>query len=108
MITPAGKYGLIVRFELKLGHEEAFDDLAAETLKAISRFEPGTIVYMTHQEIDAPAVRVFYELYQDYEAFQAHEAMPHIRRFLDERAQHLSRDPTSRSFDQPGGTAPAG
>jgi quinol monooxygenase YgiN len=44
-------------------------------------------------------VRVFYELYRDQDAFEAHEAMPQVRRFLTERAAHLRADPEVRRLD---------
>jgi quinol monooxygenase YgiN len=34
--------------------------------------------------------RIFYELYRDKAAFEAHEASPHTRRYLDERDQYLA------------------
>jgi quinol monooxygenase YgiN len=86
-------YGLVVRFELLDSHEEAFDALTAETLAAIRTAEAGTLVYLTHRETTAPRTRVFYELYRTEADFEAHEAAPHVRRFLAERAQHLARDP---------------
>lgn len=87
------RYGLIVRFELLDGHEEAFDALTAETVATIRAAEPGTLSYIVHTEPLSPGTRVFYELYQDEAAFNAHEEGAHVRRFLSERGQHLRRDP---------------
>jgi len=75
------------------GHLEAFDALVAETVAAIAEHEPGTVVYVSHARPDRPSERVFYECYRDEEAFGAHEATAHTRRFLAERTQHLSGDP---------------
>jgi quinol monooxygenase YgiN len=86
-------YALVVRFELLPGHEAAFDELVAETLELIAVEEPGTLAYVSHVAADSVSVRVFYELYRDRAAFEAHEATPHVRRFLAERAQHLRTDP---------------
>lgn len=86
-------YGLVVRFELAQGHEAAFDQLTAETVERIRADEPGTLVYMTHAGTGTPMTRVFYELYRDRAAFDAHEETPHVRRFLAERGQHLGGDP---------------
>ena len=86
-------YGLIVRFELLDGHELAFDELAAATLAEIERSEPGTLLYMSHRVADAPHARVFYELYADQASFEAHEASPHVQRFLAGRGAHLSDVP---------------
>jgi quinol monooxygenase YgiN len=88
-----GRFGLVVRFELIEGHEEDFDVLTAETLASIRSSEPGTLAYVVHHDQASPITRVFYELYQDEAAFDAHESMPHVRRFLSERSQLLIRDP---------------
>lgn len=86
-------YGLVVRFELLAGHEHAFDELVDVTMDEIERAEPGTLLYVSHRVPGAPDVRLFYELYADRDAFETHEGIPHVRRFLAERAAHLGRDP---------------
>jgi quinol monooxygenase YgiN len=37
-----------------------------------------------------PLQRIFYELYKDKAAFEAHEAAPHTCRYLAERGQYLA------------------
>jgi len=86
-------FALLVRFSVRVGHEDAFDALVAQTLAAIADDEPDTIVYASHTQAEEPSVRVFYECYRSHDAFQAHEAAPHIRRFLTERTQHLASPP---------------
>jgi len=86
-------YGLVVRFKLLDGHEAAFDALASKTLHSIEAEEPRTAVYLTHRLPATPGVRIFYELYDDIDAFEAHERTAHVRRFLEERSQHLRADP---------------
>jgi quinol monooxygenase YgiN len=88
-----GGYGLVVRFNILAGHEEAFDALAEETVAAIRMSEPGTLIYLVHREATSTNVRVFYELYRNVEAVEAHEDMAHVRRFLSERGQHLDGEP---------------
>lgn len=83
------KFGLVVKFTLKPGHEEAFDALVSATLPGIRDREPGTLIYACHQVPDSPRERVFYEMYRDRAAFEAHEDQPHVRNFLAERDQHL-------------------
>ena len=58
-------FGLVVRFNLRPGHEAQFDALVSETLNGIRNQEPGTLVYATHTLTEAPGTRVFYELYRD-------------------------------------------
>lgn len=84
-------FGLVVRFTLRdQDAATAFDDLCAETLEGIKAQEPGTLTYVTHIPVDEPLVRVFYELYADRAAFEAHEAQAHTKRFLAEREQYLA------------------
>lgn len=82
-------FGLVVRFTLKRGHEEAFDQLVSETVAGVRDSEPGTLIYTCHAVDGRPEQRVFYELYRDRRAFDVHEEQPHVRRFLAEREQHL-------------------
>jgi quinol monooxygenase YgiN len=84
-------YGLTVRFTCKdEASAEAYDRLVAETVEQIKANEPGTLIYAVHTVKDQPLQRIFYELYRDREAFDAHEATPHTRRYLAERDQYLA------------------
>jgi quinol monooxygenase YgiN len=46
--------------------------------------------YASHLVEGQPLQRIFYELYRDKAAFEAHEAAPHTRRYLAERDQYLA------------------
>ncbi len=72
-------FGLVVRFDIRdEDAARAFDALTAEAVAAIREREPGTLVYATHAVDGDPLARVFYELYADDDAFQAHEHAPHV------------------------------
>ncbi|WP_410589736.1 putative quinol monooxygenase [Amycolatopsis sp. lyj-23] len=84
-------FALAVRFYLR--DEEAaqgFDELVDETAPSIRDKEPGTLIYAVHKVKDAPLSRVFYELYESREAFDAHEQSEHTKKFLAEREQYLT------------------
>jgi quinol monooxygenase YgiN len=84
-------FALVVRFYLR--DEEAakdFDNLVEETTAKIQEGEPGTLTYAVHKVKDAPLSRIFYELYESREAFDAHELQEHTKRFLDEREEYLT------------------
>ncbi|MQS07057.1 putative quinol monooxygenase [Streptomyces alkaliphilus] len=84
-------FGLMVRFTCKNAEAAAaFDSLVAETGEHIRTKEPGTVMYAVHRVDGRPLERIFYELYRDRAAFEAHEAADHVRRFLAEREQYLS------------------
>jgi quinol monooxygenase YgiN len=78
-------FALVVRFTVRPGSEAAFDDLIASTTAGIRTHEPGTLVYACHTVEGSPRERIFYELYADRAAFEAHEAQEHTRHFLAAR-----------------------
>ncbi len=84
-------FALVVRFYLR-DNEAAvsFDELVAETAPKIQSEEPGTLIYAVHKVKDAPLSRVFYELYENRDAFDTHEQQDHTKRFLAEREQYLT------------------
>jgi quinol monooxygenase YgiN len=59
-------------------------------------------VYASHLVDGQPLQRIFYELYRDKAAFQAHEAAPHTRRYLAERDQYLASTEVDRLALQTG------
>ncbi|KWX01989.1 antibiotic biosynthesis monooxygenase [Carbonactinospora thermoautotrophica] len=84
-------FGLVVRFTCKdQASAEAFDRLVAQTVEKIRAHEPGTLIYAVHEVEGQPLQRIFYELYRDRAAFEAHEAQPYVKRFLAEREQYLA------------------
>jgi quinol monooxygenase YgiN len=84
-------FGLMVRFSCKDDTSaRLFDELIARTLPEIRRLEPGTLIYAVHTVDGQPLQRIFYELYHDRAAFDAHEEQPHTRQFLTEREQYLA------------------
>jgi quinol monooxygenase YgiN len=96
-------FGLCVRFTCKdEASAEAYDRLVAETVEAIKTHEPGTLVYASHVVEGQPLQRMFYELYRDHAAFEAHEAAPHTRRYLVERDQYLASTEVDRLTLQTG------
>jgi quinol monooxygenase YgiN len=84
-------FGLFVRFTCKdEASAQAYDRLVAETIEAIKANEPGTLVYASHLVDGQPLQRIFYELYKDRAAFEAHEVAAHTCRYLAEREQYLA------------------
>ncbi len=78
-------FALVVRFDVRPGAEETFDRLVAATTAKIRAEEPGTLLYLCHSVQSETGGRIFYELYRDHEAFQAHEVQPHVKDFHAQR-----------------------
>jgi quinol monooxygenase YgiN len=89
--------GLVVRFTCKdQASAEAYDQLVVETAEGIRDREPGTLIYAVHTVDGQPLQRIFYELYRDKDAFEAHGQTPHTRRYLAERDQYLASTEVAR------------
>ncbi|GGT00102.1 hypothetical protein GCM10010156_67760 [Planobispora rosea] len=89
MAHGAEPFALVVRFTVRHGAESAFDDLTARTVAKITTQEPGTLIYTCHHVEGQPRQRIFYELYRDRAAFDAHEQQPHVKDFLAQREELL-------------------
>jgi quinol monooxygenase YgiN len=89
MNQTSAPFALVVRFTVHPGSEGDFDALVSRTTAEIRAREPGTLVYACHRVTDAPRQRIFYELYRDRAAFDAHEEQPHVKHFLAAREAFL-------------------
>ncbi|MEV6114422.1 antibiotic biosynthesis monooxygenase [Streptomyces sp. NPDC052109] len=79
---------LCVRFRLREGVAEPFDDLVRQAAAAVQENEPGTLAYVCNEVEGAPNERLFFELYADRDAFEEHGRQPYVRHFLAECAQY--------------------
>jgi quinol monooxygenase YgiN len=62
----------------------------AATVARIREEEPGTLLYLCHRVQGEPQARVFYELYADREAFEAHGRQSYVKAFLDQREAYMA------------------
>jgi quinol monooxygenase YgiN len=84
-------FAIVVRFDLRDEQAAAqFDAITAKLVGQVAANEPGTLLYLTHTVQDAPLARVFYELYRDQAAFEAHNASDHVKAFLEARSPLLA------------------
>jgi len=84
-------FGLVVRFDCVDGAAaEEFDALVAELVPRIEAAEPGTLLYVTNTVEGEPLARVFFEVYRDRDAFDAHERQEHVVRFHAARAPYTA------------------
>lgn len=82
-------YGLLTVFTLLDGSGEAFDKLAEETVEAVQRNEPDTLLFICHGVKSAPLQRIVYELYRDEVGYAEHQRQPHMERFATERVAYV-------------------
>jgi quinol monooxygenase YgiN len=76
-------YAIAVRFDLRNEAAAAsFDAMTRRLVDEVTANEPDTLVYATHRVEGAPLARVFYEVYRDRAAFEAHNTSDHVKVFL--------------------------
>lgn len=86
--------GIVVRFDVRDQDAAAeFDRLTAVVVERIADREPGTLVYATHGVQGDALARVFYEVYADDAALQAHEDAAHVKEFHAAKEPLLARPP---------------
>ncbi len=68
-----------------------FDALFSRYLEA-SRAEEGCVEYHMLRDAEDPTLFIFYEVWQSPEHLQAHSALPHMRRFHEQRMDFLTRE----------------
>lgn len=84
-------FAIIVKFEVKPEHAEAWPDLTREFTEAC-RAEPGCLWFDWSRSVDDPNEYVLLEAYRDMQAVQEHDA-PHVDKAMDELGQYLTRRP---------------
>ena len=72
-------YVVCAKWTAKEGEEGALWD-AARNWIALTREEPGNLMYIVHRDPENPRVFFFYEQYADQAAFQAHRDSPHFQK----------------------------
>ena len=77
---------LVVRIDLVDGASAAtFDTLVRELVGEVTANEPGALVFAVHTVEEEPLARVFYEVYADEAAFQAHQETAYFKAFVAAR-----------------------
>ncbi|QVQ50626.1 antibiotic biosynthesis monooxygenase [Spiractinospora alimapuensis] len=72
------------------GYAEAFDARMAHVVEAVRRYEPETLMFVSHRVPSAPAQRIVYAMYRDDLAAEQHEQQPHIQEFLRDSSRLVS------------------
>jgi autoinducer 2-degrading protein len=74
-------FALVVSLKVNPGMRGRFLEAAEENSAASLREEPGCLRFDVVQDNHDPDHYLFYELYQDEAAFQAHRSTPHFARW---------------------------
>jgi quinol monooxygenase YgiN len=67
------------------GKGDALAALLAEQAAVVRKEEPGCLVYRPHRSTEDPDLFLFYEMYEDDAAFDAHRKAPHLAAYRQRR-----------------------
>ena len=76
---------VVARVRAAKGKGDALAALLTEQAAVVRRAEPGCIAYRVHRSTDDPENFLFYELYVDSAAFDAHRKAPHLAAYRKRR-----------------------
>jgi quinol monooxygenase YgiN len=72
---------LLAKLKVQPGKEAEFEGAAKEMIATVKTAEPGTLAYILHKNTKDPTEFIYYEVYQDQAAFDAHGKTDHMRAF---------------------------
>jgi autoinducer 2-degrading protein len=76
---------IIAKLRAASGKGDALEALLTEQAAVVRAQEPGCLVYRPHRSTRDPEVFVFYEMYADQAAVEAHRTAPHLAAFRARR-----------------------
>jgi quinol monooxygenase YgiN len=91
-------YVLIARWKARAGEEQKVRSLLA-ALAREARREPGCRLFQPAVDRDDPRAFSIFEMYDDEDAFAAHESSPHFKRYVLEEGIPLLEE-RGRSYLQ--------
>jgi quinol monooxygenase YgiN len=72
---------VVARLKAKQGSEKQLEEACRAMIPNV-RGEAGTEAYVFHRSVQDPTVFVFYEVYKDREALDAHSKTPHMAQLV--------------------------
>jgi len=76
---------VVAKLRAAKGKGDALAALLIEQAAVVRAAEPGCVIYRPHRSPNDPDVFVFYEMYADDAAFDAHRKAPHLAAFRERR-----------------------
>ena len=76
-----GGLAVTAMWEARDSEAEAVADILARFAPQ-ARQEPGVKLFLVHRAVENPAQFLFYELFEDAAAFEAHQQTPHFKTLI--------------------------
>lgn len=79
----------IAKFKINMEKEDEAIALLEGLCKAVEENEPDVLVYMAHRDAANPEELVFFEIYKDAAALEAHGQTPHLAKLRSNFLTHF-------------------
>jgi quinol monooxygenase YgiN len=76
-----GRLAVTALWEARDGEADTISDILARFAPQ-ARQEPGTQVFMVHRSLENPSQFLFYEVFDDAAAYEAHQQTPHFKALI--------------------------
>ncbi len=84
----AGALTVVARIRAAKGKGDALAALLTEQTTAVLKAEPGCLVYRLHRSTNDPDLFLFYEVYRDDAALDAHRKALHLAAYRERREKN--------------------
>lgn len=91
---------VIAKLTAAAGKEKELAKLCQNMAAQVRANEPGCLYYTPFVSLDNPSVFLFYEKYQDAEAFDAHVKTPYFKQFVADSSPLLAADMEVQRFEE--------
>ena len=76
---------VVAKIRAAKGKGDALAALLTEQAAVVRKAEPGCLLYRPHRSTKDPDLFIFYEMYRDDAAFDAHRKAPHLAAYRERR-----------------------
>jgi quinol monooxygenase YgiN len=66
------------------GKENKLAEVTAALVPAVRTSEPGCLLFQAHRGANIPGVVLFYEIFENHTAFEAHKKAPHTQQWFSD------------------------
>jgi quinol monooxygenase YgiN len=84
----AGALTVVARIRAAKGKGDALAALLTEQTTAVLKAEPGCLIYRLHRSTKDSELFLFYEVYRDEAALDAHRKAPHLAAYRERREKN--------------------
>jgi quinol monooxygenase YgiN len=79
---------VVAKIRAAKGKGDALAALLTEQTAAVRKAEPGCLAYRLHRSAKDPELFLFYEVYRDEAALDAHRKAPHLAAYRERREKN--------------------